>query len=111
MQRGARNVLDALHQVHQHVLASGRARSETNATVTHNQGRHAITERRVEFVVPRRLSVEMRVHVYPTRSDDGARSIEFALACKVGSNGGDHAVVDSQVADKRRGASSVHDRS
>jgi hypothetical protein len=52
----------------------------------------------------------MSVTIDPTSSDDGPGSIEFSLAFKVGANGGDYTIVDSEVADKRRGPRSVYNR-
>ena len=51
-QRGAGDVLDALHQLDELLLASGVHRREPDAAVAHHHGRHAVPARRARAASP-----------------------------------------------------------
>ena len=69
MQRGARDVLDALHQLDEEVMPIGPDGGESDATVAHDDGRDAVPARRRDLGIPRDLAVVVRVDVDPTRRE------------------------------------------
>ena len=66
-QRGAGDVLDALHQLDQLVSAAGTDGREADAAVAQHRGRDAVPARRGEVGVPRDLAVEVGVDVDEAR--------------------------------------------
>src|SRR6185437_8149934 len=75
-QRGAGNVLNALHQFDQPVLTAGAHRGETHAAVAGDQGGHAMATGRLEQAVPANLAVVVGVDVDEPRRDDAAGGID-----------------------------------
>ena len=73
VQRGAGDVLDALHELDEPVVPVGPHRREADAAVAHDHGRDAVPRRRREQRVPGDLAVVVRVHVDPARGDEQAR--------------------------------------
>ena len=80
VQRGAGDVLDALHQLDDAVVVVGPARREADAAVAHHHRRHAVPRRRHQPVVPRRLAVVVRVDVDEARRDERAVGVDDAAA-------------------------------
>ena len=76
-ERGAGDVLDALHQLDQPVVPVGAHRREPHAAVAHDGRRDAVPRRRREQRVPRDLAVVVRVHVDPTRGDEQAVGVDL----------------------------------
>ena len=70
VQRGAGDVLDALHQADQPVVLVGPHRREADAAVAHHDRRHAVLARRREQRVPGDLAVVVRVDVDEAGRDE-----------------------------------------
>ena len=112
---GAGDVLDALHQPDQPVVAVGRGGCEADAAVAHDEGGDAVPRGRGEHLVPGRLAVVVGVDVDPTGRDeqpgrrrpppDRSRSTRRRRR----GHRGDVSVVDGDVADERRCAGPVDD--
>ena len=75
-QRGAGDVLDALHQLDQPLVAIGRGRCEADAAVAHHHRGHPVPRRRGEVRIPRGLAVVVGVDVDPARGDQQTRRID-----------------------------------
>ena len=73
-ERGARDVLDALHQADQPVVAVGARRREADAAVAHHDRRDAVPRRRREVRVPGHLPVVVGVDVDPARRRRAGRA-------------------------------------
>ena len=73
-QRGAGDVLHALHQADEPLLRARAHRREAHAAVAGDDGGHAVPRRRLDDRVPRDLAVVVRVHVDEAGRDDRARS-------------------------------------
>ena len=98
VQRGAGDVLDALHQFDQPLVIRRAERREADAAVAHHDRGHAVPARRCQLDVPRRLAVVVGVDVDEAGCDELAVGVELAAAaCVDVSDSGDHAVVDRDV--------------
>ena len=71
------NVLDALHQVDQHVVLVVVAGREADAAVAQQHGRGAVPRRRRQPVAPGHLRVVVRVHVDEARRDELAARVDL----------------------------------
>ena len=67
-ERGAGDVLDALHQLDEPLVPVGARRREADAAVAEDGGGHAVPARRREVRVPGGLAVEVGVHVDEARA-------------------------------------------
>ena len=76
VQRGAGDVLDALHQLDEALLLARAHRGEADAAVADHDGGDAVAGRRVEHRVPRGLAVVVGVDVDEARRDDAARRVD-----------------------------------
>mmetsp|Transcript_110677 Transcript_110677/g.343149 ORF Transcript_110677/g.343149 Transcript_110677/m.343149 type:complete len:492 (+) Transcript_110677:818-2293(+) len=78
-------VLNGLNQVCEEVTAILLAGSKADATIAEDRRSHPVTGARRQIRVPRRLSIEMSMAVYPAGSYDKATRVELALAlqCQV----------------------------
>jgi hypothetical protein len=73
-QRLARNVLDALHEADQPVVAIRSRRRETHPAVADDERRHPVPARRREDRIPQRLPVVVGVDVdEPGRDEEATR--------------------------------------
>ena len=79
-QRGAGDVLDALHQLDQPLLAAGVHRREADAAVAHHDRGDAVPARRRELRVPGGLAVVVRVHVDEAGRDQQAVGVDLSRA-------------------------------
>ncbi len=77
-ERGARDVLHALHELDEPRLTSRLDRSEAHTAVSEQRGRDAVPARRREVRVPRGLAVEVRVHVDETGRDEQPGGVDRA---------------------------------
>jgi hypothetical protein len=77
-QRGAGDVLDALHDLDEPLLATRLHRREPDAAVAEERGGHAVPARRREVRVPPRLAVEVPVHVDEAGRGEQAVGVEGA---------------------------------
>ncbi len=113
VQRGAGDVLDALHQLDQRLLATRTHRSEADAAVAHHDGGDAVAGGRIHDVVPADLAVVVRVHVDPSGGDDRAVGVD-GLGRGVGDRAThlhDPSVLDGDIAPDRGSAGAVDDGS
>ena len=113
VQRGAGDVLDALHQLDQRLLAARAHRREADAAVAHHDRGRTVAGRRIHHVVPADLAVVVGVHVDPAGRDDRAVGVD-GLVRGVGDRAADrddHAVAHADVAGRRRRTRPVDDRS
>ena len=78
MERGAGNVLDALHQLDQLAVVAVVHRREPDAAVAHHHGGDAVPRRRLEAVVPGGLPVVVGVDV--DDAGDHERTVGVDLA-------------------------------
>jgi hypothetical protein len=82
-QRGAGDVLDALHQADEPVVAIGCHRGEPDAAVAHHHGGDAVPARRRQQGVPGGLAVVVGVDVDEPGRDQGAVGVDL-LAGRAG---------------------------
>ena len=80
VQRGAGDVLDALHQGDQPLVAVGAHRGEADAAVAHHDGGDAVPGGGAEDGVPAGLAVVVGVDVDPAGRDDEALGVDLAPA-------------------------------
>ena len=80
VERGAGDVLDALHQLDELLRAVGAHRREADAAVPEDRGGHAVPARRREVRVPGGLAVEVGVHVDEPGRDEQTVGVELATA-------------------------------
>ena len=107
-ERGARDVLDALHQRDQPLAVLGPHRREADAARAHDRGGHPVEARRREVAVPARLAVGVRVQVDEAGRDPRAVRVEGAARGAVdAADGGDDAVADAEVTGARGAAGAV----
>ena len=105
VQRGARDVLDAFHQLDEEVAPVGPHGGEADAAVAHDDGGDAVPARRRDLGIPRDLAVVVRVDVDPTGREEQAVAVELAMAAAVGVDVGDDVLaVDREIARTLRGA-------
>ena len=113
VQRGARNVLHALHELDQLVLGAGAHRRETHAAVAHDDGGHAVPAGGGHVLVPADLAVIVRVDVHESGCQQISAGVDFRRrrACRsaCGRHGRDPAVVDDHVAGIRILSGAVDD--
>ena len=79
-QCGAGNILDPLHQADQPIVLVRFRRREADAAIAHDNGRDAVPARRGHFLVPRGLSVVMRMDIDEAWRDDKSGGVDL-LAC------------------------------
>ena len=72
MQRAARNVLNAFHQINQILLAALGHRCKSHATVAHHDRANAMARRWVHLTIPSHLPIIMRMNIDPGRSHNCA---------------------------------------
>jgi hypothetical protein len=104
-QRGAGDVLDALHQLDQPLLAARPHRREADAAVAGHDGRDAVAAGRLQQAVPAHLPVVVGVDIdeaggyhLPCRVDGfGGRTAHFGVAGSAADDVDDHAVLDADV--------------
>jgi hypothetical protein len=112
VERGAGDVLDALHQLDEEALLAAAHRREADAAVSHHERGHAVPARRREQRIPRDLTVVVRVHVDPSGQHQQVTRVDLALAAPADIAHRAHcAGVDRHVALEARRAGAVDDRS
>ena len=105
---GSGNVLYSLHQLDEPLLGAGLHRREPDATVAHDECGDAMQGARLEQLVPRRLTVVVRVHVDEAGGDEQTLGIDdLVRLAEIGTDGDDAAVGDCDVGDAPVGASAV----
>ena len=113
VERGAGDVLDALHELHEPVLGAGADRREPDAAVAHDDGGHAVPTRWRDVLVPTDLAVVVGVDVDEAGGEQVALGVDDAPCLGRRGAGGrdvrDLPVVDRHVAALRRGAGAVDD--
>ena len=113
VQCGAGDVLHALHEFHQPVLAARSHRGETDAAVAHDDRGHAVPARRRDMLVPADLAVVVSVDVDEAGGQEVALGVDDAPRLGRAGSGRrdvrDLAFVDYNVAAPRRSACAVHD--
>jgi hypothetical protein len=111
-ERGSGDVLDALHQLDQPVLAARPHWREADATVAHHHGGDAVPARRREQRVPGDLAVVVRVEVDEPGRDQQAVGVDDLLRRPVGQRADlrDAPLVDGDVGLPRRRARAVGER-
>ena len=98
VQRGAGDVFDALHQLHEEVVTIGTHRCEADAAVAEDRRRDAMPARRCELVVPGRLTVVVRVRIDEARRHERAVGVEdFARGAAERADLDDDTVGDGDV--------------
>ena len=102
VQRGAGDVLDALHQLDELVVVGRPHRGEADAAVAHHHRGHAVPRRRHEPRVPRRLPVVVGVDVDEAgRRRARRRRRSRAPGAVDRADLGDHPVADGDVSGAR----------
>ena len=110
-ERGAGDVLHALHEVDQRGVVVGAHRGEADAAVAHHEGRDPVRRRGLECVVPGRLAVVVGVDVDEAGRHERAVGVEDLTGRLVDRADLDHeAVSHGDVGGVRRRAGPVHDR-
>ncbi len=111
-QRGARDVLHALHQLDQPLVPVGCRRREADAAIAHHHRGDAVPRRWRQVRVPRRLAVVVRVDIDPPGRHeqpvgvDGGRRRSTAERPRVGDLG-DHTVGHGDIGDPGRCSAAV----
>ena len=77
VERGAGDVLHALHELDEPVVVGGPHRREADAAVAGHDGGDAVPRRRDEAVVPGGLAVVVHVDVDEARGDEQAVGVEL----------------------------------
>ena len=109
-QRGARDVLHALHQLNEPVAVGRARRGEADAAVAHHDGGHAVPARGRDLGVPGGLAVVVGVDVDPARRDEQPVGVDDAARRSLDlAHGGDDAAVDGDVGGAGRPPRSVGD--
>ena len=114
-QHGGRNVLDALHDLDEFVLATTAHRCETNPAVAHHDGGDAVPAARREQFVPAHLTVVVGVNIDEARRQKVAFGIDFAVGAGRSARfiGAEHRAyaraIDGHSAIERRSAGAVDD--
>ena len=80
VQRGAGNVLHALHELDQELVAVAAHRRESDAAVAEHRGGDSVPARRREQRVPRDLAVEVGVRVDEPRGDEQPVGVDLPRA-------------------------------
>ena len=119
VERGARNVLDALHQADQPVLVARPHRREADAAVARDDGGDTVSARRLQQAVPADLAVVVGVDVHESRRDDlsgrvdrlGRVALQRRVARPAAANLDDLAVLDAHVGSESVRARAVDDGS
>ena len=107
-QRRTGDVLHALHQPDQPVVAVGGGRREADPAVAHHHGGDAVPARRRELRIPGGLRVVVGVHVDPAGRHHQAVGVELAAAAAdVAPDLGDPVTVQRDVGDERVAARPV----
>ncbi len=97
-ERGAGDVLDALHQPDEPVVLIRSDRREADAAVAHDDGRHPVPAARCEQRIPRDLPVEVCVDVHETWRHQRPIGVDLPLAGTVDpANLGDDTTGDSNI--------------
>ena len=112
-ERGAGDVLDALHQPDEPLVLVGAHRREADAAVAHHHRGDAVPARRREQRVPGDLAVVVRVDVDEAGRDEHAVGVDRPARRRrrrAVADLGDHAVVDRDVGRRGRRAGAVDDR-
>ena len=110
-ERGAGDVLDALHELDELLLAARVHRREPDAAVARHDRGDAVPARRGQLRVPGRLTVVVRVHVDEAGGDEQPVGVDRPARRAVDpAHLGDAAVGDRDVAGERRAAEPVDDR-
>ena len=109
-QRGARDVLDTLHQLNQPVAVARAGRREPDAAVARDHRRHAVPARGRHLGIPGDLAVVVGVDVDPARGHKQALRVDLAPGRAVDHpDFGDDGAVDGDVAVAERAARAVGD--
>ncbi len=111
VQRSARDVLDALHQLDQEVLLARAHRREADSAVAHDDRGDAVPARGRELGIPAHLAVVVRVDVDPAGGEHQPVPVELSATTAVdGPDLGDVAAVHGHVAHERGTTGAVRDR-
>ena len=109
-QRGAGDVLHALHELNQPFPVRVPGRCEADAAIAHHDGGHPVPPRRRDLGVPGGLAVVVGVDVDPARRDQPALGVDLAAGGALDLAGrGDDAAVDGDVTGPDGPARSVGD--
>ena len=109
-QRAARDVLDALHQLDEPLLAARAYRRESHAAIAHDDRRDPVPRRRGEQRIPADLTVVMGVDVDEPGGDDEPVGVDRAPGggSRKVTDLGDDAVVDRHVGSARGISGAIH---
>ena len=111
-QRGAGDVLDALHEADEPLVTVGRDRREPHAAVAHHHGGDAVPARGGEQLVPGGLAVVVGVDVDEARGDERPVGVDLPSGRAVDATDiGDDAVGDGHVGGAEWRAGAVGDGS
>ena len=108
---GAGDVLDALHEADEPVVAVRTGRREADAAIAGDDGGHPVPRAGGEDLVPRRLAVVVGVDVDPSRGDQRAVGVDRALGTHPAqrAHGRDAPVVHRDISGARGCSRAVHD--
>ena len=105
-----RDVFDALHEPHQHVVLIGPARCEADPAVAHHDGGYPVSGRGPQTAFPRDLSIVVRMDVDEAGRHDLPACVQrLGCASRDFADGGDAAVIDRDIRPDWRFAGAVHD--
>jgi hypothetical protein len=111
MQSCARNVLNALHEFDQAVLITSSNGSEANAAVAHHSRGHAMRGRRHEGLIPKRLTVVVRVDINKSRRHERSIGVDLPVAALWYVPDGDYSPInDRDIGESRWRSCAIDDR-
>ena len=108
MQRGTRNIFNALHQLDETVVVGGAHGRKADAAIAHDGCRDAMPARRLQPRVPCRLTIIMGVNIDKARRDETAFGVDFFGACARNlADSNNETVADGDIGLAQRGAQAV----
>ena len=110
-QHNFRQILNAFHQLHQHIAPFGPARRKTNTAIAKQRGGHAIDRRRKQPAAPGGLRIIMRVDIHKAGRHDQPLGVNLLRrAGRDFANLENAAIANGDIGFIRGRASAIHQR-